>query len=165
MLRDSSDCSVMRAQWAAVEEAKRAGKTRAIGVVNYCQGSLQCILDTAKEKPAINYYMDHIGMGPDPQGLSHPWNHTCFTLVGWLIRKQTACLRRISTEELREPTVYESDISRRRLMTANRITAKKRQRRTSVGHAEQVSVPTARRGACAPSRTARSGSRRPRRSS
>lgn len=64
MLRDSPDCEVMRAQWAVLEEALSAGKTKSIGVINYCTGSLACLLETAKVKPALNYYMLHVGMGP-----------------------------------------------------------------------------------------------------
>ena len=59
MLRDSPSCEVMQAQWAEVERAKASGLTRAVGVVNYCRTSLDCILRTAKEPPAINYFMLH----------------------------------------------------------------------------------------------------------
>ena len=69
MLRDSPDCEVMRAQWAAMEAVKEVGKARAIGVVNYCERSLGCILASATQPPAVNYYMEHIGMGSDPLGL------------------------------------------------------------------------------------------------
>ncbi len=69
MLRDSPDCDVMQAQWAVLEEALAAGKTRSIGVINYCEGSLKCLLETAKVKPALNYYMLHVGMGEDAHGL------------------------------------------------------------------------------------------------
>lgn len=69
MLRDSPDCDVMQAQWKALEDALAAGKTRSIGVINYCEGSLKCLLETAKVKPALNYYMLHVGMGRDAHGL------------------------------------------------------------------------------------------------
>ncbi|KAL3923194.1 MAG: hypothetical protein SGPRY_004302 [Prymnesium sp.] len=69
MLRDSPSCEVMQAQWAELERVKAAGLTRSIGVVNYCEGSLDCILRTAKEPPAVNYFMLHVGMGPDAGGL------------------------------------------------------------------------------------------------
>ncbi len=69
MLRDSPDCDVMQAQWAVMEEALASGKTRSIGVINYCEGSLKCLLETAKIKPAINYYMLHVGMGKNAHGL------------------------------------------------------------------------------------------------
>lgn len=70
MLRDSPDCDVMQAQWKVLEDTLAAGKTRSIGVVNYCEGSLKCLLETAKVKPAVNYYMLHVGMGRDAHGLS-----------------------------------------------------------------------------------------------
>lgn len=69
MLRDSPTCEVMQAQWAELERAKASGLTRSIGVVNYCQGSLECLLRTARDPPAVNYFMLHVGMGPDPLGL------------------------------------------------------------------------------------------------
>jgi len=69
MLRDSPDCEVMQAQWAVLEEALSSGKTRSLGVVNFCESALTCILQTAKVKPALNYYMLHVGMGKDAHGL------------------------------------------------------------------------------------------------
>jgi len=62
MLRDSPDCEVMREQWKVMEEALSNGTTRSIGVVNYCEKSLNCLLKTAKVKPAVNYYYSHVGM-------------------------------------------------------------------------------------------------------
>mgnify|MGYP002822358419 CR=1 FL=1 len=58
MLRDSPDCDAMQAQWEVLQEALAKGTTRSIGVINYCEGSLKCLLETVKVKPAINYYMD-----------------------------------------------------------------------------------------------------------
>jgi len=69
MLRDSPDCEVMQAQWAVMEKAKASGKCKSLGVINYCQGSLSCLLETAKVKPDIHYFMLHVGMGTDPRGL------------------------------------------------------------------------------------------------
>jgi len=69
MLRDSPDCAVMQAQWAAMEGVLASGRARSIGVINYCEKSLGCILSTAKTPPAINYIMQHVGMGPDALGL------------------------------------------------------------------------------------------------
>ncbi|KAK3281022.1 hypothetical protein CYMTET_11170 [Cymbomonas tetramitiformis] len=69
MLRDSADCDVIQAQWAALEAALAAGKTRSIGVINFCEFSLSCVLQSAVVKPAINYFMLHVGMGPDAHGL------------------------------------------------------------------------------------------------
>lgn len=42
MLRDSPDCAVMQAQWQAMEAALAAGRTRSVGVINYCEASLRC---------------------------------------------------------------------------------------------------------------------------
>eukprot|EP00521_Asterionellopsis_glacialis_P005017 CAMPEP_0195262206 /NCGR_PEP_ID=MMETSP0706-20130129/9626_1 /TAXON_ID=33640 /ORGANISM="Asterionellopsis glacialis, Strain CCMP134" /LENGTH=350 /DNA_ID=CAMNT_0040316261 /DNA_START=157 /DNA_END=1209 /DNA_ORIENTATION=+ len=69
MLRDSPDCAVIQAQWAVLEEALKAGKTRSIGVINFCESALSCVLEKATVKPALNYYMLHVGMGPDAHGL------------------------------------------------------------------------------------------------
>lgn len=69
LLRDHPSCDVMKAQWKAMERTLETGKTRAIGVANYCQGALSCVLEDAKVRPAVNYIMFHPGMGTDPQGL------------------------------------------------------------------------------------------------
>jgi len=69
MLRDSPDCGVIQAQWAVLEDALKSGKTRSIGVINFCESALTCVLENAKVKPAINYYMLHVGMGKDAHGL------------------------------------------------------------------------------------------------
>jgi diketogulonate reductase-like aldo/keto reductase len=69
MLRDSPDCEVMQAQWREMEGVLASGRARSIGVINYCEGSLSCLLSTAKVKPAINYIMQHVGMGKDALGL------------------------------------------------------------------------------------------------
>ena len=50
MLRDSPDCAVMQAQWAAMEDVLKSKRARSIGVINYCQTSLECILSTANTK-------------------------------------------------------------------------------------------------------------------
>ena len=57
MLRDSPDCEVIQAQWKVLEEALAAGQTRSLGVINFCEKALTCLLETAKVKPALNYYM------------------------------------------------------------------------------------------------------------
>uniref|UniRef100_A0A7S3P9G7 NADP-dependent oxidoreductase domain-containing protein n=1 Tax=Amphora coffeiformis TaxID=265554 RepID=A0A7S3P9G7_9STRA len=69
MLRDSPDCDVIQAQWKVMEEALTAGQTRSVGVINFCEKALTCLLETAKVKPALNYYMLHVGMGKDAHGL------------------------------------------------------------------------------------------------
>lgn len=69
LLRDSPSCKVMQAQWSVLEEALASGKARSIGVINYCEKALSCLLETAKVKPAVNYFMLHAGMGPDAHGL------------------------------------------------------------------------------------------------
>lgn len=57
MLRDSPDCDVMQAQWKVLEDALSAGQTRSLGVINYCERALTCLLETARVEPALNYYM------------------------------------------------------------------------------------------------------------
>lgn len=69
MLRDSPDCAVIQAQWAVLEEALAQKKCRSLGVINFCANALDCVLGNAKVKPALNYYMLHVGMGLDPRGL------------------------------------------------------------------------------------------------
>ncbi|KAL7534319.1 hypothetical protein ACHAWF_004794 [Thalassiosira exigua] len=69
MLRDNSDPAVIRSQWKVVEEALAEGRTRSVGVVNYCPSALEAVLDGAKVVPAVNYIMVHAGMGKDAHGL------------------------------------------------------------------------------------------------
>eukprot|EP00931_Biecheleriopsis_adriatica_P088240 TRINITY_DN62602_c0_g1_i1.p1 TRINITY_DN62602_c0_g1~~TRINITY_DN62602_c0_g1_i1.p1 ORF type:complete len:211 (-),score=24.64 TRINITY_DN62602_c0_g1_i1:127-720(-) len=69
LLRDSPSCEVMQAQWAVLEEALASGKTNRIGVINYCESALSCLLKTSKITPAVNYFMLHAGMGSDAHGL------------------------------------------------------------------------------------------------
>jgi len=69
MLRDSPNSKVIQAQWRVLEELLAEGKTRSIGVINYCPFSLESVLETAKIKPAVNYIMVHVGMGRDVHGL------------------------------------------------------------------------------------------------
>ena len=69
MLRDSPNSKVIQAQWKVLEDALAEGKTRSIGVINYCPFSLESVLETAKIKPAVNYIMVHVGMGKNVHGL------------------------------------------------------------------------------------------------
>lgn len=69
MLRDTPDPKNIQAQWKELEEALAAGKTRSVGIINYCSSGLETLMETAKVTPALNYYMCHIGMGPEIQGL------------------------------------------------------------------------------------------------
>jgi len=69
MLRDSPDCEVIQAQWAVLENALASGKTKSLGVINFCESAMSCVLQSAKVKPALNYYMLHVGIGKDAHGL------------------------------------------------------------------------------------------------
>jgi len=69
LLKDSASCAVMQAQWAVLERLLEQGKTRALGTYNYCQFSIDCILQTAVTPPALNYVMRHVGMGTDSTDL------------------------------------------------------------------------------------------------
>jgi len=66
MLRESPDCAVVQTMWKEMEREKEEGRVRSLGVVNYCEGALKCLLSTAvrKEKPSVNYIQLHVGMGP-----------------------------------------------------------------------------------------------------
>lgn len=61
-------CSMIQAQWRALEEAKAAGKVRSIGISNYCPTCYECLKRAAKELPVVNQLEWHVGMGPDDQG-------------------------------------------------------------------------------------------------
>jgi len=64
-----SRCKAMQEQWRAMEEFYKAGRARAIGVSNYCQSEIECILQKAEVTPAVNQVQYHVGMGEDPRGL------------------------------------------------------------------------------------------------
>lgn len=62
-------CKALQEQWRALEDFYKAKKARAIGVSNYCQADLECLLETATVVPAVNQFMFHVGMGADPRGI------------------------------------------------------------------------------------------------
>jgi len=64
-------CSMMQEQWKALEAAYSAGRSRAIGVSNFCASCLQCIHDSARVHPHVNMFRLHVGMSTDPAGLVH----------------------------------------------------------------------------------------------
>lgn len=62
-------CVIMQEHWRALEDFLSSGKARAIGVSNYCQWQLDCVLETATVVPAVHQIALHVGMSPDPRGL------------------------------------------------------------------------------------------------
>ena len=61
---------MMQQQWKALEEEYAAGRTRSIGVSNYCAACLECIAGKATVAPHVNQFQFHAGMpGPDPAGM------------------------------------------------------------------------------------------------
>ena len=63
-------CEMIQQQWRALEEAYTSGRTRSIGVSNYCSACLDCLARTATISPHINQLNFHLGMGAaDPAGL------------------------------------------------------------------------------------------------
>ncbi len=67
----ASVCALNQAQWRAYQDFLSAGSARAIGVSNYCQSCLDCILSdpTTRVTPAVNQIQLHVGTGSDPEGL------------------------------------------------------------------------------------------------
>lgn len=61
-----TSCSLVRAQWQALENFYTAGGARSIGVSNYCVSCLECLRPVAKIQPQINQIQLHAGMGPGP---------------------------------------------------------------------------------------------------
>lgn len=53
-----------REVWRALEDAKRAGKLREIGVSNFLRDDLESLLPHCKVKPAVNQVLAHIGNTP-----------------------------------------------------------------------------------------------------
>jgi len=68
---DPVPCGMMQQQWLALEQAYKAGTTRAIGVSNYCAACLACLAEVATVAPHVNQLKFHAGMGGhgDPAGL------------------------------------------------------------------------------------------------
>ena len=62
-------CTKMQEQWAGMEQLYKANLTRAIGVSNYCQECIECVLKNATVKPMVNQIQYHVGQGGDPSGL------------------------------------------------------------------------------------------------
>ena len=61
---------MMQAQWRVLEEMYEAGKTRAIGVSNFCPACLECLAKASNVTPAVNQLQFHAGVGSaDPRGL------------------------------------------------------------------------------------------------
>lgn len=52
----------MRSQWAAMEDLYRDGKARAIGVSNYCEACLECLVGNSSITPHVNQIRIHAGM-------------------------------------------------------------------------------------------------------
>jgi diketogulonate reductase-like aldo/keto reductase len=65
----AKSCPAIQEQWRAMEDFLKAGKTRTIGVSNYCPSTFECLLEKATVVPAVNQVQYHIGMGTDPIGL------------------------------------------------------------------------------------------------
>ena len=68
-------CALNRAQWRAYNDLLRAGRTRAIGVSNYCASCLRCLeadsLDAAESSvPSVNQIQVHVGMGANAENLT-----------------------------------------------------------------------------------------------
>ena len=53
-----------RAVWRALEDAKKAGKVRAIGVSNFLQDDLESLLVGCAVRPAVNQILTHIANTP-----------------------------------------------------------------------------------------------------
>mmetsp|Transcript_11318 Transcript_11318/g.28636 ORF Transcript_11318/g.28636 Transcript_11318/m.28636 type:complete len:315 (+) Transcript_11318:46-990(+) len=62
------NCEMMQHQWRAMEEVKKAGLAKSIGVSNYCPECVECIKKTATEMPVVNQVEFHVGQGKDAQG-------------------------------------------------------------------------------------------------
>jgi diketogulonate reductase-like aldo/keto reductase len=54
-------CSLVKAQWGALEHVQQQGKVRYLGVSNYCPSCVKCLLRTAKVPPAVAQLMVSLG--------------------------------------------------------------------------------------------------------
>jgi len=66
---DPASCAINKAQWAAYETMYKNGQAKAIGVSNYCESCLKCLVADNATVPAVNQIQVHYGMGADPTGL------------------------------------------------------------------------------------------------
>merc|ERR1711871_426993 len=69
---DATTCALNLAKWRAYEDFVTTGHIRAIGVSNFCQSCLECLLEAdylTHIRPAVNQLQWHVGMGSDPEGL------------------------------------------------------------------------------------------------
>lgn len=66
---DEPSCALNAVQWSVYEEFLQQGKVRAIGVSNYCQSCLQCLMADSQVIPAVNQIKFHVGMTSDPESL------------------------------------------------------------------------------------------------
>lgn len=62
---DEAACDTDYGDFRALEDAMKAGKTRSIGVSNYCVKCIECIAKHGTV-PQINQVQYHVGMGDDP---------------------------------------------------------------------------------------------------
>ena len=73
------NCKVIQEQWAALSaQVLATGKSRALGVSNFCVSCFKCLLGGDEEVsprmadvvvPAVNQVQFHVGMSADPGGL------------------------------------------------------------------------------------------------
>ena len=64
---DATTNEMNLAQWKAYEKKLREGRTRAIGVSNYCPSCLDAF--RGHVRPVLNQIQLHVGMGKDPENL------------------------------------------------------------------------------------------------
>lgn len=65
------NCEAIRHQWKALQHAFLNKKARAIGVSNFCQSCISCLLSWEEiyVAPVVNQIQYHVGMSSDPEGL------------------------------------------------------------------------------------------------
>ena len=68
---DKQVCELNQAQWRAYQDFYLAGGAWAIGVSNFCQSCLECLMqdNSTNFTPAVNQIQMHVGTGPDPEHL------------------------------------------------------------------------------------------------
>ena len=79
-----ANCKHMQQQWAALELAYESGKAKAIGVSNYCEACVQCLLKVSKVTPMVNQVQYHIGMGAGyPEATPGFWARQNITIMAY----------------------------------------------------------------------------------
>ena len=85
-----AECTKIQQQWTAVEQLYAENKTRAIGVSNYCQACLECVMANATVTPMVDQMQFHVR---SPSGGRESTRRVNY--LGFYLRWSFVCLRKV----------------------------------------------------------------------